>query len=247
MEHRFYGASVPTANLSVDNLASLSSHEAVADAASLLTSLRVQYAGITKVISFGCSYAGSLTTFARGTLPHLIHGAVASSAPVEAMGAHEAYNSVVATSLGRTDTGGSPACLAAVRSAFSYITATLTGTDAAAQRALATQLHSCQADVVNNTLDRMWFVTNAATILQEGVQYARAGSNPAFSITRMCGFMSRQYDAPTVGLGALMADSLNLSSVQGWIPVQTNETGELCYNNKWSDYVEAMVRGELLE
>ena len=231
------------ADLSTANLASLSSHEAVGDAASLLVYLQSQYK-ITKTISFGCSYAGSLTTFARGTLPHLIHAAVASSAPVKAQAAHEGYNTVVGTSLGRTDTGGSPACLAAVRSAFSTLTATFTSGTSAAKGAMAAQLSSCDANTDSwSSLDVMWFATNAATILQEGVQYAgRNGS--AYSISRMCRLMTSSPGDPLAGLAALMNDTLADESarkvVGGWIPISNKTGGGYCYNNSWSSWIAGL-------
>lgn len=85
LEHRYYGKSRPTSNLSVQNLRYLSSHQALADIANFIwhmTSLNSFPAG-TKWIVFGGSYAGSLAAWSRLKYPHLIHAAVASSPIME--------------------------------------------------------------------------------------------------------------------------------------------------------------------
>ena len=74
--------------------------------------------GATKWVAFGGSYPGMLAGWARVKYPHLIHAAVASSAPVQASVAMPGYDRVVGEALLETDVGGSVACLTEVKEAF---------------------------------------------------------------------------------------------------------------------------------
>ncbi|KAF6207781.1 hypothetical protein GE061_016229 [Apolygus lucorum] len=86
LEHRYYGESRPTEDLSVENLRFLSSKQALADIAHFIVGINKLYElqPTNRWILFGGSYAGSLVTWARLKFPHLIHAAVASSAPLMA-------------------------------------------------------------------------------------------------------------------------------------------------------------------
>ncbi|GMR41917.1 hypothetical protein PMAYCL1PPCAC_12112 [Pristionchus mayeri] len=95
-EHRYYGDSQPYGDYdksyaSADTLAYLSSEQALADYAALLTWLKngekdpkkpVSFSADTKVIAFGGSYGGMLSAWFRMKYPHVVDGAYASSAPV---------------------------------------------------------------------------------------------------------------------------------------------------------------------
>ncbi|XGW14132.1 hypothetical protein V3C99_000438 [Haemonchus contortus] len=80
LEHRFYGKSRPTADLSVKNLEYLTSQQAIEDIATFIKAMNDKH-GLknAKWIVFGGSYAGSLALWARQEHPALIAGAVASS------------------------------------------------------------------------------------------------------------------------------------------------------------------------
>ncbi|KTF90392.1 hypothetical protein cypCar_00028613 [Cyprinus carpio] len=85
LEHRFYGKSHPTEDLSTENLRFLSSRQALADLAHFRTVTAVTR-GLTnnKWVAFGGSYPGSLAAWFRLKYPHLVHASVATSAPVHA-------------------------------------------------------------------------------------------------------------------------------------------------------------------
>lgn len=92
LEHRYYGDSMPTPDLSTGNLRFLSTDQAVADLAYFaqnivfpgleghnLTAPNVPY------IAYGGSYAGALVAFLRVLYPDVYFGAISSSGVTEAI------------------------------------------------------------------------------------------------------------------------------------------------------------------
>ncbi|CAH1107856.1 unnamed protein product [Psylliodes chrysocephalus] len=81
-----FGSKVTTGawNLSNENLVYLTSQQALADLAFFIEAMNKQHelSSDVKWIVFGGSYAGSLAAWMRLKYPHLVHGAVSSSAPL---------------------------------------------------------------------------------------------------------------------------------------------------------------------
>ena len=151
LEHRFYGASQPTGDLSLQSLRFLSSTQALADAAALITSLNAQYGGAhgggggaMRWVSFGGSYPGMVASWLRLKFPHLVHAAVASSAPVQAQLEMRGYDEVVGDALAEADVGGSPACVDNVIKAFAHVS-DLLATPAGRSRLVAS-FHVCAVE-----------------------------------------------------------------------------------------------------
>ncbi|XP_067012068.2 putative serine protease K12H4.7 [Anabrus simplex] len=115
LEHRFYGDSHPTESLSSANLHYLRTDNALADVAYFIETMNTKYAlnDATKWIVFGGSYAGNLAAWARLKFPHLVHGAVSSSAPVFAETDFTGYYEVVGSVLNAS----SPQCYQDVKNA----------------------------------------------------------------------------------------------------------------------------------
>ena len=101
VEHRFYGKSHPTADLSVKNLVYLTSEQALADLAYFVQIMNTTYKlpNNTKWIAFGGSYSGSLAAWLREKYPHLVHGAVSASGPLLAKIDFQEYYVVVENAL----------------------------------------------------------------------------------------------------------------------------------------------------
>ncbi|XP_046667646.1 putative serine protease K12H4.7 [Homalodisca vitripennis] len=101
IEHRFYGKSFPTSDLSVENLRYLTTEQALADVAYFITGMNALYnlSSDTKWIAFGGSYSGNLAAWIRFKYPHLIHGAMAASGPVLSKVDFYEYMEVVRNSL----------------------------------------------------------------------------------------------------------------------------------------------------
>ncbi|CAF1400477.1 unnamed protein product [Rotaria sordida] len=105
LEHRFYGKSHPTEDLSIENLRYLTSEQALADLATFREYFNSEYkiSDQTKWISFGGSYPGSLSAWFRLKYPHLVHGAISASSPMTALTDFSEYLVVVRNSLATYD------------------------------------------------------------------------------------------------------------------------------------------------
>ncbi|KAK1614558.1 hypothetical protein QYE76_020075 [Lolium multiflorum] len=86
IEHRYYGESLPFGNRSYESpekLGYLTSTQALADYALLITSLKRNLSAVdSPVVVFGGSYGGMLAGWFRLKYPHVAIGALAASAPV---------------------------------------------------------------------------------------------------------------------------------------------------------------------
>ncbi|XP_058824144.1 putative serine protease K12H4.7 [Topomyia yanbarensis] len=85
-EHRYYGGSFPTPDLSVENLRFLKVEQALVDVAEWIYHLRhnVVRDDQARVILAGTGYAGALATWMRQRYPHLVDGVWVSSGQVDA-------------------------------------------------------------------------------------------------------------------------------------------------------------------
>lgn len=83
-EHRYYGQSRPTENISVESMRFLNVDQALADLAHFISFVKRTYPGLSdaRVVIVGVSYAASMVTWFMQKYPHLIDGAWSSSAPV---------------------------------------------------------------------------------------------------------------------------------------------------------------------
>lgn len=132
-EHRYYGQSLPLGNATSGNLSFLTHEQALADYATLLTTVKSDLAAESAdVIAFGGSYGGMLAAWFRMKYPHVILGSIAASAPILAFpgpdGGEEYANGgedywAVVTRDASAAAGASPHCIPAVRAAWDVIDA----------------------------------------------------------------------------------------------------------------------------
>lgn len=101
-EHRYYGESIPFGAKSLsdpDHAGYLTSAQALADYVMLVTQLRESGEGPpSPVIAFGGSYGGILAAWMRMKYPEVVHGTIASSAPIWQIGGLvpcNAFNEIV--------------------------------------------------------------------------------------------------------------------------------------------------------
>ncbi len=198
LEHRFYGASFPAPDVSTPSLRLLSSRQALADLARFHTHVTAAF-GVppgTRWVTFGGSYPGMLAAWARLRYPHLIHAAVASSAPVGAVLNFRGYNDVVGAALANPLVGGDAACAGAVRAAFAALGAALQ--TAAGRRALEADFPVCKAPARGEEPDTGGPLDDefAAAALSEDLSYLfpaqgndPACADPGCNIAAVCAVM----------------------------------------------------------
>jgi lysosomal Pro-X carboxypeptidase len=159
-EHRFYGASMP----SKGHLSLLTAEQALADFAVLLTSLKQNLtAQSTPVIAFGGSYGGMLAAWMRLKYPHVISGAIASSAPIlwfEDLTPVDSFERIVTNNF----RAASQSCVNAINSSWAAIDEVV-GKDGGVE-ALARTFKVCKldgAEGLKGWLQGAWLVFNIAT------------------------------------------------------------------------------------
>ncbi|CAK4715947.1 unnamed protein product [Aphanomyces euteiches] len=101
LEHRYYGNSQPVPNWSTANLKFLTSEQALADIANFQDYFvqKKKLSTSSPWISFGGSYAGSLSAWLKLKYPTRFAGAVASSGPIQARADFSAYSDVVSNDI----------------------------------------------------------------------------------------------------------------------------------------------------
>ncbi|XP_064612363.1 thymus-specific serine protease-like [Liolophura sinensis] len=222
VEHRYYGASINDDGLRLRNMKFLSSQQALADLASFY-----QYAVNTYQLTpsntwicFGGSYPGALSAWFRVKYPHIVYGAVASSAPVEAEVNFEGYNDVVAASLKDPVVQGSELCLANVKQAFADI-------DQLIENGMFNQLRQdfLSCNDISAHYDMVTFVGNLAGIIMGIAQY---NNQVQFqNITTFCKYMTQASQKPYQNLVKYNEKLLSMS-------------GRKCADNSWSGFLASL-------
>merc|ERR1712179_21362 len=169
LEHRYYGQSQPTEDMSTDNMRYLSSRQGLEDLGHFMTAMNNKYNLSGSWITFGGSYPGSLSAWMSLRFPHLVAGSVSSSGPLFAKLDYFEYLQVVADAL---DTTG-PGCNIAMTEALTAVE-NLVG-DEDKWEDLSTMFRLCGTLDGSNTLDVMSFmellIDNLAAIVQYNGHY----------------------------------------------------------------------------
>ncbi|XP_029027903.1 thymus-specific serine protease [Betta splendens] len=166
LEHRFYGKSHPTDDLSTDNLRYLSSRQALADLAHFRTVI-AENRGLTnrKWVAFGGSYPGSLAAWFRLKYPHLVHAAAATSAPVYAKVNFPEYLEVVWRSLASEN----PECPLLVKKAADILAERLN--DPKTYDNITKDFNLCSKLQIQTQTDSAYFLETLAGNFMDVVQY----------------------------------------------------------------------------
>mmetsp|Transcript_16669 Transcript_16669/g.39908 ORF Transcript_16669/g.39908 Transcript_16669/m.39908 type:complete len:511 (+) Transcript_16669:16-1548(+) len=186
LEHRYYGESIPTADLSTESLKFLSSRQALADISTFhsVISKRHKLPADTKWISFGGSYPGMLAAWCRSKLPHLFHAAISSSAPVVAIANMQGYNDVTASDFADSSVGGSAECLSTLEEAFADLGAQIQ--TAPGRRAVEKMFKVCGNLTLEDEKNRGVFTQTASDV------FIPQGNDPACggqvcNVAKQCG------------------------------------------------------------
>ncbi|XP_068135323.1 putative serine protease K12H4.7 [Hyperolius riggenbachi] len=229
LEHRFYGKSHPTKDLSVDNLRYLSSRQALADLAHFQTVMTEKLGlGKRKWIVFGGSYPGCLAAWYRLKFPHLAHAAVASSAPVQAKLNFSEYLDVVQSSLARNDSD----CPNKFKVASATLIQLLNFVEN--YEKITSDFRLCQPLEINTKMDRAFFLDTIAEYIMDVVQYNNDNrefegvKTTNITIQVVCGIMANEswgspYDRYVEVIRTIL-----------------KATGEKCIEASYKKYVEEM-------
>ena len=194
LEHRFYGSSIPYKNdiktkkngkFSNDNLKYHNTEQALQDLKEFVHFIKSKYNILddrkNKWVTFGGSYPGMMAAFARLRFPHLIHGAVSSSSPLQASVDMPGYNEVVGEALTNTLVGGSDSCLNIVQQGHVDI-GTMLQTEEG-RRDLEKKFNICNSNNGEAPLDDP---SNQSFFAGDGVVYIPAQSNDPACTSALC-------------------------------------------------------------
>lgn len=230
LEHRYYGKSHPTADLSVKNLKYLSSEQALADLAYFITGMTHlnQIPKDSKWIVFGGSYPGSLAAWMRMKYPHLVHGAVSTSGPLLAQIDFQQYYVVVEDSL-RTH---SQACVDTIINATQQIHVMLR--HKIGQQSLSDKFKLC--DKIDPVQTKKKDISNLYETLAgnfaEVVQYNKDNRNSSktsnITIDTVCDILTNNKNGISVD---------RLAEVSNLILTANNET---CLDYKYSKMIDEL-------
>ncbi|XP_035739190.1 thymus-specific serine protease-like [Vespa mandarinia] len=187
-EHRYYGKSKPIQNISEENLQYLNVDQALADIAYFIEKMKQNLGKENaKVIVFGGSYAGNMAVWARLKYPHLIQGAVASSAPIYAKADFYEYNEIVARSLRSYD----EQCPIDIKAAFDSVKELLTGNGGAEK--LKTYFNLCKVPNVKSNNDVSHLINIFIEKFAGIVQYNKNQDSNKSDISVCCDNMTATY------------------------------------------------------
>jgi len=191
LEHRFYGKSHPTKDMSTKNLRFLSSEQALADLASFIESKNKEFklSSSNRWILFGGSYPGSLAAWFRLKYPHLAYGSVASSAPLLAQINFKEYLGVVTDSLETSKQGS--LCTDAIRGAVTELENLIQSNDCCKE--IEKSFRLCDQLDTKNDLDLANFFESLTGNFEGVVQYNKdnrdfGGAN--ITIDTLCDVMT---------------------------------------------------------
>nr|XP_012604940.1 putative serine protease K12H4.7 isoform X2 [Microcebus murinus] len=168
VEHRFYGQSRPTADLSTSSLRYLSSRQALADLANF-RNVMAKKMGLTNNmwVTFGGSYAGALAVWLRMKYPDLFAVAVGSSAPLLAKVDFYEYLEVIQNSLAAHNSE----CPEMVRQASDMVVEMLKSPENYDK--LKRDFRVCETLQINSEMDSAYFLDCLASPFMEAVQFNR--------------------------------------------------------------------------
>ncbi|XP_055535059.1 putative serine protease F56F10.1 [Wyeomyia smithii] len=241
LEHRFYGKSHPTEDLATENLAFLTSEQALADLAYFIEAMneKFQLSSRNLWIAFGGSYPGSLAAWLREKYPHLVHGAISSSGPLLAKIDFIEYFQVVVDSLGRY----SKQCVQDVQSAMTQVETMLK--HMIGQRSLSEKFMLCDPveKSISNPLDIASLFEAIASNFAGVVQYNKDNSPHAkITIDQVCDVMTNQTIGAPVSRLAKVNEMVMKQDDQKCLDYVYDKTVQQMQNISWDAEVASGAR-----
>lgn len=221
VEHRFYGESYPTLDMSTKNIRYLSSEQALADLARIIGFIKRDLNTTeSKVITVGGSYPGNLAAWFRLKYPSVTDGSIASSAPLMAKTNFYEYMEVVGESI-KYFSGES--CYNSFSDA-SHILSKLLENPKQGWKKVEDDFKLCYPLSSND--DISIFLSDMMGNIQGTVQY----NNEKFgvmNITDICKVMQEEKMNPYENFVKLSA-------------MYRNATGQTCENARWKDSISKL-------
>ncbi|XP_072396390.1 putative serine protease F56F10.1 isoform X1 [Diabrotica undecimpunctata] len=230
LEHRYYGKSHPTTDLSTENLVYLTSQQALSDLAFFIEAMNEQH-NLTpdvKWIVFGGSYPGNLAAWVRQKYPHLVHGAMSASGPLLAELDFSEYFKVVADSLRASN----EKCPNIVKQSTAQVEALLH--TAVGQKNLNELFNLCDdiSENVNNSLDMSNFFMSLADNFAGVVQYNKDNREVTkkrnLTVDRLCDILLDESIGPEIN---------RLAAVNNLI---LDVDGEKCLDYSYNKMIDEM-------
>lgn len=236
LEHRFYGKSRPTEDLSTKNLAYLSSEQALADLAYFIEAMNGKYQlnRDNRWIAFGGSYPGSLAAWVRQNYPYLVHGSISTSGPLLAKIDFKEYFEVVVDSLKRY----SSECVEDVQSAMAQVETLLK--HMIGQRNLNEKFKLCDPveQSISNDLDISNLFEAIASNFAGVVQYNKDNSPHArLTIDEVCDVMMNKSIGAPVSRLAAVNDMVMKQNKQECLDFKYDKTIKQMQNTSWDSDV----------
>merc|ERR1719295_1997842 len=215
LEHRYYGKSRPTEDMSTENMRYLSSRQGLEDLGHFMSAMNSKY-NLTNWVTFGGSYPGSLSAWMRLRFPHLVSGSVSSSGPLFAKLDFSEYLQVVMDALDTTGPGCNIALAEALATAETMVTDEEAWGELSSLFQLCTPLDGSIENDVKSFMELL--IDNLAGI----VQYNGLQSEDIFSV---CAILTDEsLGSPLERLGAVNTMMLG-------------ENGEECLDHTYETFI----------
>lgn len=243
LEHRYYGESKPFAKLDKNTMGYLSTSQAMADYAAILTHLKKTMGrDDLPIIGFGGSYGGMIATYFRLKYPYLVDGVIAASAPIWSYFGEGYDRNSFAKVVTRDAHMASSTCVENARKAWKVIFSL--GNTPQGRRLLSNVIGICSIDTLQTYRD----VENLVDWMSEAWDYMAMGNFPyessylvdgigrlpAYPVNKACSFLKRQEDGIELVSSMAKAIGVYYNSTK-IVPCYQYNTGSLSETeNFWS-------------
>ncbi|CAJ0599174.1 unnamed protein product [Cylicocyclus nassatus] len=212
LEHRYYGESKPTKDMSTSNLVYLSSAQALEDMAAFIVGMKQKFPQLAAApwVTFGGSYSGALAAWARVKHPELVAMAVGSSGPVQAEVDFVEYLEVVQNSITRN----SQQCAQSVTTAFNLVASLLT--TASGRQSLKTTFNLCEDLDPTNAQQIETFWQTVYSPYMEVVQYSGDNAGLFHNLLTIQNAVCRFHDSNANSLTKLKQVNNYFNQLEGY-------------------------------